>query len=53
MLFARTVIGQFVDAGPHPHSIPVTLVFGGGLVIGYVALRVLTKPTRAESNAVL
>lgn len=42
LLFVRTVIGQFVDAGPHPYPIPVTLVFGGGLVIGYVALRVLT-----------
>ena len=48
--FVRTVIGQFVDAGPHPHPIPVTLIFGGGLVIGYVALRVLTTPARAESN---
>ncbi len=47
--FARTVIGQFADAGPHPHPVPVTLIFGGGLVIGYVALRVLTTPARAES----
>ena len=44
--FARTVVGQFADAGPHPHPIPVTLIFGGGLVIGYVALRVLTTPAR-------
>lgn len=47
--FARTVIGQFVDAGPHPHPVPVTLIFGGGLVIGYVALRVLTTPARADN----
>lgn len=47
-LFARTVIGQFIDAGPHPHPIPVTLVFGSGLVIGYVALRVLTTPAREK-----
>ncbi len=46
MLFIKTVIGQFVDAGPHPHPVPVTLIFGGGLVIGYVALRVLTTPAR-------
>ena len=42
--FARTVIGQFADAGPHPHPVPVTLIFGGGLVIGYVALHVLAMP---------
>lgn len=46
LLFARTIIGQFMDAGPHPHPVPVTLIFGGGLVIGYVALRVLTTPAR-------
>ena len=49
--FVRTVIGQFVDAGPHPHPVPVTLIFGGGLVLGYVALRVLTTPARIESKA--
>ena len=48
LLFVRTVTGQFVDAGPHPHPVPVTLIFGGGLVIGYVALRVLTTRARAE-----
>ena len=51
--FARTVVGQFADAGPHPHPIPVTLIFGGGLVIGYVALRALTTPARAESKVIL
>ena len=50
MLFVRTVVGQFIDAGPHPHPIPVTLIFGGGLVIGYIALRVLTTPARAQSE---
>ena len=49
--FARTVVGQFADAGPHPHPIPVTLIFGGGLVIGYVALRVLTTPARLTDAA--
>ena len=49
--FVRTVIGQFVDAGPHPHPIPVTLIFGGGLVIGYIALRVLTtRPTELSQS---
>ena len=47
--FARTVVGQFIDAGGHPHPLPVTLIFGGGLVIGYVALRVLATPVRADS----
>ncbi len=51
--FARTVVGQFIDAGPHPHPIPVTLIFGGGLVIGYVALRVLTTPARAEFESAI
>ena len=46
LLFVRTVVGQFVDAGGYPHPVPVTLIFGGGLIIGYVALRVLTKPAR-------
>ena len=50
--FARTVVGQFVDAGPHPHPIPVTLIFGGGLVIGYVALRVLATPPRVTDAVI-
>lgn len=43
----RAILGQFVDAGPHPHPVPVTLVFGGGLLLGYFALRVmaLSMPT--------
>ena len=49
LLFVRTVVGQFIDAGPHPHPIPVTLIFGGGLVIGYVALRVLATPQNDAS----
>ncbi len=51
--FVRTIIGQFADAGPHPHPLPVTLVFGGGLVIGYVVLRVLTTPVRAQNQTSL
>ena len=49
LLFARTVIGQFADAGPHPHPIPVTLIFGGGLTVGYIALRVLTASGRIDN----
>ena len=44
LLFIRTVVGQWIDAGDHPHPLPVTLIFGGGLVIGYIALRVLATP---------
>ncbi|RYG75306.1 DUF1361 domain-containing protein [bacterium] len=38
---AKTVAGQFADPGPHPHPLGVTLVFGVGLLIGYLALRSL------------
>jgi uncharacterized membrane protein len=41
MRLARSVLGQFVDPGPHPHPLAVTLVFGTGLIIGYLALRVV------------
>lgn len=44
----KTVVGQFFDSGPHPHPAGVTLVFGTGLVIGYLALRVIAVPARAE-----
>jgi hypothetical protein len=30
---------QTVDPGKQPHPIPVTLVFGAGLIVGYLALR--------------
>jgi uncharacterized membrane protein len=36
---ARSLASQFIDSGPHPHPIPVTLVFGIGLVVGYAAVR--------------
>ena len=36
----KSMAWQFIDSGPHPHPIPVTLVFGVGLFIGYLALRV-------------
>jgi uncharacterized membrane protein len=32
----KSVAGQFIDAGPHPHPAGVTLVFGMGLLIGYL-----------------
>jgi uncharacterized membrane protein len=44
----KAIIGQFVDAGPHPHPLSVTLIFGTGLIIGYLALRAIAAPGRAE-----
>jgi uncharacterized membrane protein len=38
---AKSMIGQFVDPGIHPHPLAVTLVFGTGLIIGYVSVRVM------------
>lgn len=45
----RAIARQFVDAGPHPHPIPVTLIFGGGLLLGYLALRVMTSTMPAKN----
>lgn len=39
-------VGKFVDPGAHPHPIGVTVVFGVGLMIGYLALRSLTAPSK-------
>lgn len=36
---AKSMIGQFIDPGLHPHPVAVTLVFGTGLIIGYLTLR--------------
>ncbi len=49
--FARTIVRHFVVVNAHPHPLPVTLVFGGGLIIGYIALRVLMTPARTEPVA--
>ncbi len=43
----RALARQFVDAGPHPHPVPVTLIFGGGLLLGYLALRVIAGTMQA------
>lgn len=42
----KAVVGQFVDAGPHPNPLAVTLVYGVGLIIGYLALRVIAAAIR-------
>lgn len=47
----RDIAGRFVDAGPHPHPIPVTLIVGGGLLLGYLALRVIPTAMQAENPA--
>ncbi len=36
----RSIVGVFIDSGKHPHPVPVTLVFGTSLIVGYSVLRV-------------
>ncbi|HEX8235502.1 MAG TPA: DUF1361 domain-containing protein [Abditibacteriaceae bacterium] len=36
---AKSILGQFIDPGPHPHPLSVTLIFGMGLIVGYLTLR--------------
>jgi uncharacterized membrane protein len=45
----QTIIGQFIDPGPHPHPVSVTLVFGIGLIVGYIALRNFAVELRHEA----
>jgi uncharacterized membrane protein len=40
----QTAAGQFVNPSLLPHPVPVTLIFGVGLLLGYAAFRVLTAP---------
>ena len=35
---AKTIVQQLLNRGPYPHPIPVTLIFGVGLFLGYLAL---------------
>ncbi|MGI4790968.1 MAG: DUF1361 domain-containing protein [Janthinobacterium lividum] len=39
---ARVIAEQFINSGSQPHPLVVTLVFGGGLVVGYLVLRVFS-----------
>ena len=48
LLFAHTVVRHFVNAHAQPRPLAVTLVYGGGLIVGYIALRVLTTPARVD-----
>lgn len=47
----RAMAWQFIDPGPFPHPVPVTLVFGLGLVVGYLALRTVAAPLGALQAA--
>ena len=42
----KSMIGVFIDSGTHPHPVPVTLIFGIGLIVGYMALRVIATSMR-------
>lgn len=50
-LLLRGMVVQFFDSGPFPHPLPVTLIFGVGLILGYAAIRVLTTPNRGLGEA--
>jgi len=38
----RDISDRLLDPASHPHPLTITLVFGGGLFLGYAALRLLT-----------
>lgn len=42
----KAVVGQFIDSGPHPRPLDVTLIYGISLVIGYLALRMIATSAR-------
>lgn len=41
----QSMLRQFVDPGDLPHPVPVTLVFGLGLTVGYLVFRGLARGT--------
>ncbi len=43
----RSILAQFSDARVHPNPLAITIVFGIGLILGYLALRALTNSSRA------
>lgn len=47
----RDIVARFVEAGPYPHPVPVTLLFGGGLLLGYLALRVIGGSPQTEPRS--
>ena len=46
----KSVVGQFINSWPHPHPVPVTLIFGVGLIVGYLALRAVATPIEVGPN---
>ncbi len=42
----HSVLSQLTDSGSHPRPLAVTLVFGIGLIIGYLAIRVIAVASR-------
>lgn len=47
---SRAIVGQFIDSGPHPHPVGVTLIFGVGLIVGYVALRAVAASIASSTR---
>jgi uncharacterized membrane protein len=45
----KSVLSQFSAPGPFPHPAPVTLVYGIGLIVGYVVLRAMVSVLREET----
>lgn len=37
----KIILQVFIDPGPFPHPLPVTIIFGIGLIVGYIALRTI------------
>lgn len=48
---AQDIATQFTAAGDHPHPLAVTIVFSTGLILGYLALRVLAASLSESSRA--
>jgi uncharacterized membrane protein len=48
MRLLATMGASFVNPGKHPHPVPVTLIFGAGLIVGYLALRASTVALRSD-----
>jgi uncharacterized membrane protein len=45
---AKSVLSQFTDPGPFPHPTGVTLVYGLGLIVGYLVLHAIGAVMREE-----
>ena len=51
LLLFQTIAARFDDPGSQPHPIVVTLVFGIGLIIGYLVLRVFSPSSHSAAIA--